>query len=127
MHEKREEQDETPRYRRASQAHLRAPHQSQRSISPARSLGVISDHDNRSTKTGDSQISLRLPQRSFEDDDEAYDAAPQDIVEVWFPGCHAVSIVKSRQDPILYESCLGAITSPSLSCHHEYTSETPLI
>ena len=98
MHEKKEDQDETPRYRRASQAHLRAPRQGQRSISPARSLGVISDHDNRSTKTGDSQISLQLPQRPFEDDDEAYEAAPQDIVEVWFPGCHAVSIVKARQD-----------------------------
>ena len=94
--EKEEPQDETPRYRRASQAQLRAPYNRQRSISPAKSLGVVSERDDRSTKTGDSQISLQLPSRPLEDDDEdAYEAAAQDIVEIWFPGCHAVSTEKS--------------------------------
>ena len=96
MQKEREDQDETPRYRRASQAHLRAPNQDYRSISPAKSLGVVSEHDDRSMKTGDSQISLQLPSRPLDDDDEdAYEAAAQDIVEIWFPGCHAVSIVES--------------------------------
>lgn len=80
----------TERFRRPSQARLSVSRERQKSISPARSLGKVSENDASSIHTASSQVSLQLPPRESDEDDD--ENAPQDIQEVWFPGNHAVSI-----------------------------------
>ena len=70
------------------------------SVSPARSLAKLTECDETSIRTASSrpvssQMSMQLPPREL-DDDEDEDAA-QDIQELWFPGCHAVSAHKNVQ------------------------------
>lgn len=82
------------RYRRPSQHHLSLQHDRRMSASPARSLGRVSEYDEASVKSvssrpASSQISLQLPRNDDSDEDED---RPQNIEEIWFPGCHAVSL-----------------------------------
>ena len=56
-----------------------------RSFSPASGV-ANSDGDGSSIRTAASQLSLEAAAQANEEDDEI---APQDIQEVWFPGCHA--------------------------------------
>ena len=83
------------RYRRpslAAQARTGELHrQRMRSTSPSRSLGRIEESDAGSSKApSESQISLQLPDH-FDDDEDADEEKAQDVQEIWFPGCHAVS------------------------------------
>lgn len=83
------------RYRRpslAAQARTGELHrQRMRSSSPSRSLGRIEESDAGSSKApSESQISLQLPDH-FDDDEDADEEKAQDVQEIWFPGCHAVS------------------------------------
>ncbi|MCJ1308411.1 hypothetical protein MMC25_002064 [Agyrium rufum] len=71
------------RYRRPSKATFR-------SRSPAMSNNGHVSQDLTSLRSGASQTSLQpalIPED--DDDDDADEALPQDIQEVWFPGCHA--------------------------------------
>ena len=93
-----EKDNSNTRYRRSSHAQhayrRNAAANRQRSASPARSLGAKAEEDGHSMTA--SSIS-RPPSRSGpayedddDDDDDADEALPQDIKEMWFPGCHAV-------------------------------------
>ena len=89
----KEEETPSPRYRRPS--HAQQANRRQRSVSPARSLGAVTEEDGHSMTA--SSVSLPLRSRSGhadgeeeDDDDDADEALPQDIQEMWFPGCHAV-------------------------------------
>ena len=84
------------RYRRpslAAQARTGEHHrQRMRSASPSRSLGRIAESDcGSSVAPSGSQISLQLPEH-IDDDEDADEEKPQDLQEIWFPGCHAVSV-----------------------------------
>ena len=60
-------------------------------ISPARSLGAANE-ENVPSVTASTCSLVREPQLEDSDDDfddEADEALPQDIEEIWFPGCHA--------------------------------------
>jgi Uncharacterized alpha/beta hydrolase domain (DUF2235) len=96
---KQTEPSASERYRRKSHAHQHALRQ-YRDASPARSTNQISEQetDAPSLHTASSNPSLRPVRRATGDmddddgdDDDADEALPQDIDEVWFPGCHAVS------------------------------------
>lgn len=80
------------RYRRPSHARLSLQRERRLSISPARSLTRLTEGDETSIRTASSRpasshISLQLPARELADDED--EDAPQDIQELWFPGCHA--------------------------------------
>ncbi|MCJ1381863.1 hypothetical protein MMC17_004975 [Xylographa soralifera] len=82
------------RYRRPSHHRLSLQHERGLSISPARSLTKLTEGDEASIRTASSQpvssqMSLRPPPREIDDDED--EDASQDIQELWFPGCHAVS------------------------------------
>jgi len=83
--------DPTERFRRPSQAPMNVSRERRKSISPARSLGKLSENDASSIHSASSHLSLQLPPRESDEDDD--EDAPQDIQEVWFPGNHAVSKV----------------------------------
>ena len=89
------------RYRRKSRAHRgRSLMGRQRDASPAPSISVISEApetegtEGHSLRTASSNPSLRPVRRHTgdleEDEDDADEAIPQDLEEIWFPGCHAV-------------------------------------
>lgn len=95
---------QSQRYRRKS--HAPRKNTASRDASPARSMSmaVPSDAgtDGQSLHTVSSNPSLRpvrastlhahVDQADLDDEEEdADEALPQDIQEVWFPGCHAVS------------------------------------
>jgi len=59
-----------------------------RSLSPAISQNIALEMDGSSIRTTTSVNSSQLIHNA-EDDDEDDEAAPQDLEELWFPGCHA--------------------------------------
>jgi len=61
-----------------------------RSSSPAAvSVGGTSDPDAISIRSATTQTSIIVPMAFPDDDIDEDEAAPQDIEEIWFPGCHA--------------------------------------
>ncbi|MCJ1330491.1 hypothetical protein MMC10_007175 [Thelotrema lepadinum] len=60
-------------------------------ISPTRSLHVAGEEDQRSTTASENSGFPRglLGEDDSDSDDEADEQLPQNIQEIWFPGCHA--------------------------------------
>ena len=96
----KEEEATSSRYRRPS--HAQHPYRRnavgnrQRSPSPAKSPSkspsAVTDDDGHSMTASSVSLPSRSPNAGGEDedDDDADEALPQDIQEMWFPGCHAV-------------------------------------
>ncbi|KAI9793826.1 MAG: hypothetical protein M1835_006984 [Candelina submexicana] len=72
---------EVPQYRRPSRSSRRQSSERSRSPNDVSKLGSASTADVNGTQT-----SLALP---VDDQSDSEDEAEQDILEVWFPGCHA--------------------------------------
>jgi hypothetical protein len=74
--------------------HLHRLEELRREHSPMSRLARVDEGDGHSMNTVSSNLSNQLhrPHTHFsdDDDDDADEAIPQDIQEIWFPGCHAV-------------------------------------
>ena len=95
------------RYRRPSHARPSVQYERQRSVSPNPRLQGVPEVEVDSVRRLGSDTSLLLPPnhpQDDDDDDDADEAIAQDIQEIWFPGCHAVSPLQPRCTQLLIMS-----------------------